>query len=265
MTSVATPSPSNESSSSTTNPMSNTPISRMLYLRSDQADLSNGPSDKTWKISPVYTRGKYHNLLVRALHILHLFPNIPQPVILNTGSQTVTIPAGNYHPGQIAYYLTEQLVTTTVCYDQQNIVFRFDPAINISADSTAASLLGFKPGVAYTGVTQSVLPANTWGPRRIIVDTNLQLYNIPISGRLCIIPIKEKYGEMIQYSNFSSTYNHLCMDQYLDTIRIRLSDEFGNPLNQVEEIPWDISISFEPMDNPGFQAFASSLDYHQAS
>lgn len=265
MTSNATPTPSTGSSSSTTNQMFNTPISRMLYLRSDQADSSLGPSDKTWKISPVYTRGKYHNLLVRALHVLHLFPNIPQPVTLSTGNQTVTIPAGNYHPGQIAYYLTEQLGTTTVCWDQQNIVFRFDPAIDVDASSTAASLLGFKPGVNYTGVTQSVLPANTNGPQRIVVDTNLQLYNIPISGRLCVIPVKEKYGEVIQYSNFSSTYNHLCMDQYLDTIRIRLTDFDGNLLNGVDEIPWDISISFEPMDNPGFQAFAANLDYFQAS
>jgi hypothetical protein len=213
----------------------------------------------------MYTRGKHHNLLVRALHIMHLFPNIPQPVTLNTGSQTVTLPAGNYHPGQIAYYLTEQLGSTTVCWDQQNAIFRFEPAINILGTSTSASLLGFKPGTTYTGVTESVLPANTGGPQRIVVDTNLQLYNIPISGRLCVIPIKEKYGEMIQYSNFSATYNHLCMDQYLDTIRIRLTDFDGTPLNGYEEIPWDISISFEPMDNPGFQAFSENLDYMQAS
>ena len=236
-------------------PTSNTPISRMLYLRSDQADESYGPSDKTWLISPMYTRGKYHNLVVRSLQIMHLFPNVKKTVTLNTGSKTVTIPAGNYEPTTIARYLNDQLypAVETVCWDPKMAVFRFCPSINVMADSTAAPLLGFKSGVAYTGVTESVLPANVYGPQRIIVDTNLQLFNIPISGRLAVIPIQESYGQMIHYNNFASTYNHLCMDPHFQALRIRLTDEFGDLLAGYEEAPWDILISFEPIDNPGFQ------------
>jgi len=236
-------------------PTSNTPISRMLYLRSDQADESYGPSDKTWLISPMYTRGKYHNLVVRSLQIIHLFPNVKKTVTLNTGSKTVTIPAGNYEPSTIARYLNDQLYpdVQTVCWDAKMAVFRFCPGIDIQADSTAAPLLGFKSGVAYTGATESVLPANVYGPQRIIVDTNLQLFNIPISGRLAVIPIQESYGQIIHYNNFSSTYNHLCMDSHFQSLRIRLTDEFGELLTAYEEAPWDILISFEPIDNPGFQ------------
>lgn len=244
-------------------PTYNTPISRMLYLRSNQADTNYGPSHKRWIVSPMWTKGKYHNLVVRSLQILHLFPNVRETVILNTGSQTVTIPAGNYHPSMIARYLNDQLYPSvqSVCWDADMAVFRFCPSINIAPTSTAAPLLGFQQGVSYTGVTESVLPANVYGPQRIIVDTNLRLFNIPPSGRLAVIPITEKYGQMIHYNNFSSTQSHLCTDHDIQHIEITLRDENGNLLNAYDQAPWDILISFEPMDNPGFQAVKSYFPY----
>lgn len=240
------------------NPTSSTPISRMLYLRSDQATQSYGSTDKVWEISPMYTRGKYHNLVVRSLQILHLFPNVKEAKTLNTGTKTVTIPAGNWNPAAIARYLNDQLYPDVqmVCYDDQGKVFRFCPGINIvNQGTTAQSILGFLPGIDYTGATESVLPVQLFGPTRIIVDTNLQLYNIPISGRLAVVPVTKTYGEMLHYDNFASTYNHLCMDQHFQHIRIRLTDEKGELLTAYEEVPWDILISFEPIDNPGFQNF----------
>lgn len=255
MTTRPTPIPSSGNISTTMNPTSNTPISRMLYLRSDQADNNYGPTDKSWKISPMWTRGKYHNVVVRSLQIMHLFPNVRESVTLNTGNKTVTIPAGNYSPSQIARYLWDKLYpdVETVCWDPQMAVFRFCPGINIVGDSSAAALLGFKPGVDYTAATESVLPANVYGPQRIIVDTNLQLFNIPISGRLAVIPVETEYGKMIHYNNFASTYNHLCMDMHFNHIHIRLTDQNGDALHGFDEVPWDILISFEPIDNPGFQ------------
>lgn len=240
-------------------PTSNTPISRILYLRSDQATQSYGPADKSWEISPIQTRGKYHNLVVRSFQMLHLFPNVPRSVTLTTMSgKQVIIPAGNFDPGQIARYINDKLYpeVETVCYDPQSLAFRFCPGISIDGPkTTAAEILGFKPGVSYANATESVLPVQLSGPRRIIVNTNLQLYNIPISGRLAVLPVTVKYGEMIHYDNFGSTYNHLCMDQHFQTIHITLEDEKGEQLAGVEEIPWDILISFEPIDNPGFQNF----------
>lgn len=227
----------------------------MLYLRSDQADVHYGPTDKIWKISPMWTRGKYHNLVVRSIQILHLFPNVRESVTLNTGSKVVTIPAGNYSPAQIARYLWDKLYPNieTVCWDPQMAVFRFCPGINIQPNSTAAPLLGFREGETYTGVTESVLPANVYGPQRIVIDTNLQLFNIPISGRLASIPVETEYGKMIHYNNYGSTHSHLCLDMHFQHIHVRLVDEQGRPLNGVDEAPWDLHISFEPIDNPGFQ------------
>jgi len=203
------------------------------------------------------TLGKYHNLVVRSLQILHLFPNVGKDMILQiSGGKTVVIPAGNYNPSQIARYLNDQLYpdVQTVCYDPQGLHFHFCPGINIDGGATtAAEILGFKPGIDYTNATESVLPVQLFGPRRIIVETNLRLYNIPISGRLAVFPILNSYGEMIHYDNFSSTYTHLCMDPHFQMIRITLRDEKGNLLVGVEEQPWDILISFEPVDNPGFQ------------
>ena len=260
MTSKQTPTPSDVRNSTMTIPTSNTPISRMLYLRSDQADRSYGPSDKMWLISPMDTTGKYHNLVVRSLQIRHLFPNVKKTVTLNTGSKTVTIPAGNYTPAQIARYINDQLYPDlqSVCWDPQMAVFRFCPGINISPDSTAAPLLGFVEGVQYTGATESVLPANVYGPQRIIVHTNLQLFNIPISGRLAVIPIQESYGQMIHYNNFSSTHSHLCLNPYFQYLHIVLTDEEGDTLHGYDEMPWDMLISFEPIDNPGYQNFISA-------
>jgi hypothetical protein len=168
----------------------------------------------------------------------------------------VTIPAGNYSPEQIARYLNHELYpeVETICYDSQSLHFHFCPGINIVGDgTTAAELLGFKSGVDYTNATESVLPVQLSGPRRIVVDTNLSLYNIPISGRLAVFPVIQTYGQMIHYDNFSSTYNHLCVDNTFQHLRITLKDEKGEPLPGVEEQPWDILISFEPIDNPGFQ------------
>lgn len=258
MTSKPTPTPSDESHLNTMTPIHNTHISRMLYLRSDQAIQSYGPTDKVWEISPINTRGKYHNLVIRSLQIMHLFPNVKTDMTLNTGTQTVTIPAGNYMPGQLANYLNELLISEvdTVCYDQQLCIFRFSPSLNLVSDGTTAqSILGFKPGVDYTGVTESVLPVQLSGPSRIIVETNLQLYNIPISGRLGVFPITKSYGMTLEYNNFSTTHSHLCMDQHFQHIHIRLVDENGDLLQGYDEIPWDILISFEPVDNPGFQNF----------
>lgn len=256
MTSKQTPSLSSASVSSTTSPMSNTPIYRMLYLRSDQATNNYGPTDKSWIISEMDTRGKYHNLVVRSLQILHLFPNVPETVSLDTGTKIVQIPRGNYDPCTIARYLNDQLYpeVQTVCYDPQSLVFRFCPGLNIvGATTTAGEILGFKPGVNYTMAVESVLPVQLSGPRRIVVNTDLQLYNIPISGRLAVLPVTGSYGHLLHYDNFSSTYNHLCMNQHFQSIRISLTDEKGRPLYGVDEQPWDILISFEPVDNPGFQ------------
>lgn len=227
----------------------------MLYLRSDQAETNYGPCNKSWLIAQMDTTGKHHNVVVRSLQIMHLFPNVKTDVFLNTGTKTVTIPAGNYHPCVIARYLNDKLYpeVQTVCWDQEQALFRFCPSISITSDSTAQKLLGFQSGTAYTNVTQSVLPAHVYGPTRIIVETNLQLYNIPISGRLAVIPITQKYGEMIDYNNFASTYNHLCMDHVFSHLHIRLTDENGDDLTGYDDIPWDILISFEPMENPGYQ------------
>lgn len=262
MTTKPTPTPSNGSALSTMNTTSSTPISRMLYLRSDQADESSGPTDKTWLMSPMYTRGKYHNLVVRSLQILHLFPNVKEAKILNTGTKTVTIPAGNWNPAAIARYLNDQLYPDVemVCYDDEAKVFRFCPGVDVMNEGTTAhAILGFKPGQDYIGATESVLPVQLFGPTRIVVDTNLQLYNIPINGRLAVLPITKSYGEMLHYDNFASTYSHLCMDQHFQSIRIRLTDEQGELLTAYEETPWDILISFEPIDNPGFISFASEI------
>jgi hypothetical protein len=230
----------------------------MMYLRSDQADQSFGPTDKIWTVSQIYTKGKYHNLVVRSLQIMHLFPNVKEPVTLNTGSKTVTIPAGNWNPATIARYLNDQLYPDVqmVCYDDQGKVFRFCPGINIVNEGTTAhAILGFRPGQDYTLATESVLPVRLFGPTRIIVDTNLQLYNVPISGRLAVLPITKSYGEMLHYDNSASSHSHLCMDHDFQNIRIRLTDENGDLLQAYEEVPWDILISFEPIDNPGFQSF----------
>lgn len=143
-----------------------------------------------------------------------------------------------------------------VCYDDKGNVFRFCPGITVLDEGTTAhSILGFPEGKDYINVTESVLPVQLYGPSRIIVDTNLQVYNLPINGRLAIVPVTESYGQMIHYNNHSSTHGHLCMDQYFQYIRVRLTDETGELLTAYEEFPWDILISFEPIDNPGFQNF----------
>jgi hypothetical protein len=186
---------------------------------------------------------------------------VSNTVTLNTGKKIVTIPAGNYLPAQVARYLNDQLYpdVQTVCYDQQMAIFRFCPGINImNSGTTAHSILGFTPGQDYVGVTESVLPVQLFGPTRIIVDSNLQVYNIPISGRLAVFPITKQYGDMLNYDNFACTHNHLCMDQHFQHIHIRLTDESGKPLYGYDDIPWDILISFEPIDNPGFQNFIAS-------
>lgn len=258
MTTTKTPTPSDVRNSSTMIPRSPTPISRMLYLRSDQADQSYGPTEKVWILPPMNTRGKHHNLAIRSLQIFHLFPNVPETVILNTGTKVVTIPAGNYSPGMIARYLNDQLYpeVTSVCYDPYMNIFRFCPGLNLVASTTTAQdILGFYHGIDYYQATESVLPVQLYGPTRIIVDSNLQLYNLPVSGRLGVFPVDKPYGQLISYDGTSATHSHLCMNTHLTHIHIRLTDEKGRALNGVDSIPWDLLISFEVIENEGFQNF----------
>lgn len=262
MTTRPTQNPSSGSSLSTPIPTSSTTISRMLYLRSEEASNSYSPTDKTWTIPPMWTRGKYHNLVLRSFQMRHLFPNVQKTVVLSTGKKAVVFPRGNYDPCTIARYLNDQLYpdVQTVCYDPMALAFRFCPGINIvGSATTAAAMLGFQEGVDYTGATQSVLPVQLGGPRRIIIETDLRLFNIPTSGRLAVIPITQNYGEMITYENFASTHNHLAMDQDFQSIRISLTDEKGNPLEGIEGEPWDLLISFQPIDNPGFIPFVEAV------
>lgn len=181
---------------------------------------------------------------------------------------TISIPPGNWNAVGIAKWITEQCanagVPITVTFDCGRIGFIFDPPADILPPWTtnALKILGFPVDddiVGYIDQASSQIPIQLSGPKRIHVNTNLPLYTLPPSGRLCSIPVNVHYGQMLNYFDESGTCPALVTSQYIDDIEINLTDENNEGLEGYEEIPWGVILSIEPVSDIGFVPLQSRI------
>lgn len=141
-------------------------------------------------------------------------------------------------------YLNPLLGTVVVEYDFAQLAFIFTPSLELSAGTTAQSLLGFPEGYLGT-VTQSTIPVNLSGPRTINVESNLSLFTGPVSGRLASIPITCNYGECLSYLDNNGHITNIVMDHQLHLLALNLIDENGDTLTCFNEIPWSVCLELK--------------------
>lgn len=183
---------------------------------------------------------------------------------------SIVIPKGNWNAVGLSNYLTEQLkdkgVDNEVTYDCGRLAFNFKNAVDIIRPQTAKQVLtylGFPipdlDTTSYTNVTTSSQPINLSGPTCIHVNTDLPLFNIPQSGRLATIGVDVNYGELLLYFDESGSQPPLMTAQYIDTITIQLTDEYGDELTCYEHLPWQCVLSIDPVENSGYSSLSQSL------
>jgi len=167
--------------------------------------------------------------------------------------------AGNWTEDTLANFLSDKLKTATgdltisVKYDPYQFRFLICPPINIDASSTINPYIGFPLGSEIQNANVSVFPPVALrGPQCINVWTNFTMNNIPVNHFMGCVPVNVKYGDHIHFTNYDVSEAALVLDPHIDNISISLQDEFGNPLEYYDELPWDIVLSVQSTVPEGF-------------
>lgn len=249
-----------------------TGTTRLIYLRSELADIHLSPVEKTWIIpQSSAVPGVQHVINIRSLRIYHQFPSVRTAKVLKTsGNPDVEIYPANWDAPSLANYLTYTL-DSKVTFDETDLRFYFSPAITVLSGTTAHKYLGLHPG--FTGsVSQSHFAANLTCPQSIYVYTDLSTATIPASGLLGIVPINVNFGELITYDNTSSDTAILCMDHTIRHITVRLTNENGSPLCPNVDLVngydinddylpnWELVLTMQTMEHPGYGSIDRSSD-----
>lgn len=233
---------------------------RLLMLKSWQADLSRSPVDKTWVLEKINKRSYLQSRIsIQSLRMWHCFKSIPQTVTLNLNTgQSIEVFAGNWTEDTLANFLTTKLqaalgnTTQKVTYDPYQFRFLICPPINIDASSTINKYLGFPSGEIQNANVSAFPPIALRGPQCINVWTNFTMNSIPISHFMGCIPVNTTYGNHIHFTNYDVSEAALVLDPHIDNVSISLQDEFGNPLEYYDELPWEVILSVQSTVPEGF-------------
>lgn len=248
----------------------NTNTTRLLHLKSWQADLSNTNADKTWIFQQVFRR-KYlqHRVSLQAFKIWNAFQTIPERLTLiamkNSILTEIPIYPGNWNPNALANYLTNKLqvldpetglpdpfLSTVVSWDPYQLKFYFCPNGITLAESDANKILGFPE----EGVSSEVVSLNTvvfTAPKCVNLYTNFTMNNIPVSHFLACVPITVPYGEYNIFTNFDNSHASLILDPELNVVRIILKDDRENMLYYPDDLDWEVVLAIEAVSPEGFQ------------
>lgn len=229
---------------------------RLINLKSWQADLSRSPVDKNWTFPKINKRSYLQQKIkVQILKMWHTFQSVPSSVELVLSSPALSVPIfkGNWTEETLANYLTSKLTGITVTYDPYQMYFSFCPAISIDKSSTANHLLGFPSGIPIVGVNKSAFPPVALrGPQCINVWTNFTMNNIPVSQYLACVPINTTYGNYIFHVNYDNSESTLCLESDITNIRIVLKDDHDQELEYPEELGWEIILAMTSTIPEGF-------------
>lgn len=234
-----------------------TNTSRLMYLKSKQADIHHSPLKKTWIVHDfVKVKSAMHKVNLRNLNLWHLFPSIPEDVMIVTETWSLPISRGNWNAQSLANYINYNLgksqIDTRFTWDDGLQRFVMCPGITLMPSSTANQYLGF-PDDVYRYYTQSVFPPKLSGPWCISLNTNLTLNNIPISGCLACIPLTVEYGSMMQYQNYDMSDASLSLDNNINTITIEICQSDLTSFTNYPEVEWDLCLSFQYTPSAGYQ------------
>lgn len=234
-------------------------ITRLINLRSWQANLSYSPVDKTWVIPKASKRSYLQSrVTLQNMRIWHTFKSVRQTLLLQIpGAQPIYVYPGNWTEEALANYLSAELkkqnLGITVTWDPYQLGYHFCPSIDIAQESTILPYLGFHSDINYVEATFSEFPAVLLkGPPCINVWTNLTMNTIPVSQYLTCVPINTTYGNYIFHTNYDNSESSLCLQSDINHIRIILKDDQGNELDYPEELTWSIDLAIIPTIPEGF-------------
>jgi hypothetical protein len=132
------------------------------------------------------------------------------------------------------------------------------PELQINEGTTCQRLLGLPEG--WTGLfSQSLQPVNYRTVTKFNVDTNLSLYNSPVSGRLCTIGVDVEYGELQVYQDQSGALPILMMNHQLSTLEVILTDQDGEELQCFENVPWYITLELQEVEGMSYDTLFERL------
>lgn len=227
---------------------------RLIILKSSQANLSLSPVNKTWWIPKIGRSYLQTKISLQQLKIWNTFKSVPKQVILETPTQSVTIYPGNWTPTTLAGYLSAKLVGVNVTYDPYQMRFIFCPSISLKPTSSANKYIGFPSGVEILNEQISQFPPTAlYGLRCINVWTNFTMDNIPFSEFLACVPVTVPYGDYIYFTNYDNSESSLSMAFDPNSIQVILKDDENNEIEYPKELTWDIVLSVQSVLPEGFR------------
>lgn len=232
-----------------------TNTTRLIILKSTQADISYSPTHKTWVIPKANKRSYLQTQInLQQLRMWNTFKTVPKDVVFSTSAGNAIIYSGNWTPETLANYLTKKLTNTTVTYDPYNLRFVFCPPLDILASSTANKYLGFP--TTNTEILAAQIsefpPVDLAGLQCVCVHSNFTMNNLPYSTLLASVPVNVPYGGYIYHTNFNDSEGTLCLDSDIRFITIELRDTNGTPIDYPETLEWEIILATRAIVPEGF-------------
>lgn len=181
---------------------------------------------------------------------------------------TVTIKKGNWDAVNLADHISQALlaVDNMVVYDPLRLAFSFSKEVDIYPpiddpygvkNKQILSILGYPtPPTSHWSIYNTMLseiPIKLSGPSCIHINTNLPLFNVPVSGRLATVGVTANYGDLILFQDLPSAQPAYLTSQYFDKLSIQLTDENNEELEGYDDIPWSAVISLDPVEDSGFK------------
>ena len=234
---------------------------RLIHLKSWQADINNSATDKTWVIPKANKRSYLqHRISLQQLKMWNTFKTIPNDITLQVqvGTKSIDMPvfSGNWPPDALAYYLSSSYLASdavNITWDPYQLRFVFCPGIIVLPNKNN-KYIGFPESGSDGQVVQisEFPPVNLFGVPAITVWTNFTMNNIPVSDYLCCVPVGVPYGSYIHFTNYDNSMSSLCLDPDINHIRVILKDDHGDLLDYPESLDWEVVLALQPTVPEGF-------------
>ena len=171
----------------------------------------------------------------------------------------MNVPSGDWDANSFTNFLNSSLGPTySFLYDSANLRIVVTPTIEINEGTTCQRLLGLPEGWLGT-FSHSLQPINFRTVTKFNIDTNLSLYNSPVSGRLCTIGVTTNYGDLEVYQDQSGALPVLMMNHQLSTLEVMLTDQESVELTCFESTPWYLTLELQEVEGMSYDTLFERL------
>lgn len=229
---------------------------------SDQV-VSMSTSDKTWTLPKnKELPGVNYRLCLRFFRIVNCFRNCPRGGTLVLNGVKYSIPAYQYTGTTLATQINLIIPTTIrILYDANTVGFYFTNAsnapINVTIGAETSTVLLRLLGFSTSGTFQkSNVCADLNGVTTININCDLGIEQFTLTSRLGSVPVTAPFGSTNLYEDSGGAFRFLVNDHTFNSIRIWLTDQYGNDLSNYTDTtsdpqnyipPWQITLSIDPI------------------